>query len=181
MKKKIIALLMSATLFVAPNCVYAKSDAERIAELEERVAKLERDFETLIKIIDIEIDRLEEKIDGTSGSQESVAEDVASDGQSLSPGVYVVGEDIPSGKYSFSVISGVGEMKLYNSYDEYRNDSGWDCFEDYSLASQKYIDELNQETGEMMSALYSSTAGNVKLEDGMCISIDSVVLEYSVK
>lgn len=33
----------------------------------------------------------------------------------------------------------------------------------------------------MMSALYSSTAGNVKLEDGMCISIDSVVLEYSVK
>lgn len=95
----------------------------------------------------------------------------------LNVGVYVVGEDIKSGKFDFTAIKGSGSCKIYNSYDEYVNDQyGYDAFEDYDMK------EENASVGMRNEDVYSQSISNIRLEDGQCLVIEKgLKIEYIEK
>lgn len=67
-----------------------------------------------------------------SNSQEN---DSLDDTGRLNPGVYIIGEDIPAGKYTFSITDGAGIISVYDSYDDYKNDD-YEHSEEYHVASK---------------------------------------------
>lgn len=97
----------------------------------------------------------------------------------LNPGVYIVGEDIVAGKYTFTVSDGAGIISVYDSYDDYKNDD-YRHSEEYYVASKKYKESLDSDL-ESINSLYSSEIGNLPLENGMCVKIDTVSVLYLAK
>ena len=111
-----------------------------------------------------------------SDSQENESLD---DTGRLNPGVYIIGEDIPAGKYTFSITDGAGIISVYDSYDDYKNDD-YEHSEEYHVASKKYKESLGSDL-ESINSLYSSEIGNLPLENGMCVKIDTVSVLYLAK
>lgn len=118
-------------------------------------------------------------LEGNSNESSDIQEDNSFDDVGrLNPGVYIVGEDIAAGKYTFTVSDGVGVIDVYDSYDAYKNDD-YEHSEEYNVASKKYKESLGSDM-ESLNALYSSEIGNLPLEDGMCVKIDTVSVLYLV-
>lgn len=115
--------------------------------------------------------------DVESESSDSQKNDSLDDVGRLNSGVYVVGEDIPAGKYAFTITDGVGIISVYDSYDDYKNDN-YEHSEEYPVASKKYKESLDSDL-ESIKSLYSSEIGNLPLENGMCVKIDTVSVLYS--
>lgn len=152
MKKAIaIGLILAITASVP---VYAGEDEliARIEALEERVSALE----TLL-----------------GGSTEQIP--TATDEITLSSGTYIIGEDMPAGKYNLSCADGTSEINFYNDYQSRKSDE-YSYFEHYNLASQAYIDYMTITLGEAyvqnLSSLYTTEVNNIRLEEPNCIYID---------
>lgn len=101
----------------------------------------------------------------------------ATEGNVLSVGTYIVGEDIDVGKYDFTAIRGSGSVKIYNSYDEYLEDEyGFDAFSDYDMK------EANASVGMLNEDVYSESISNIRLEEGQCLVIEKgLKLELKLK
>lgn len=167
MKKKLVTIFticaLSCTAFSFP--VYAEdSDASRIEALEQKVTELEQRIAAL------------EGFFSNSDDTDSV---VSGSEEVLNPGVYVVGEDIPAGKYSFHITDGVGMIEAYGSYDAYKAND-YNDYECYGAASETYKDSLDSDL-ESLNALYSSDIGNIPLQNGMCLNINGVTASYTVQ
>lgn len=172
MRKSIMSLLLSVSIIMAGggNVIAAENDQtmtieemqEKIVELEERIAALE--------------DLLLNGDGGISSETEDNSAD-ASRLSTLNPGVYIVGEDIISGKYDFTVKNGIGVIYVYDNYEVYKEDQ-YGFNEMYQIASQDYLDGIaqNEDVG-FIASMMSSKADNVRLEDGMCMYLDSVTVE----
>lgn len=95
----------------------------------------------------------------------------------LNVGIYIVGDDIESGKYDFTAIRGSGSIKIYNSYDEYLSDIyGFDAFADYDMK------EKDASVGLLNEDIYSQSINNIRLEDGQCLFIEKgLKIKYSIK
>mgnify|MGYP000044325303 FL=1 len=114
-----------------------------------------------------------------SSESDSKSSDSLDDVGRLNPGVYIIGEDIPAGKYTFSITDGAGIISVYDSYDDYKNDD-YEHSEEYHVASKKYKESLGSDL-ESINSLYSSEIGNLPLENGMCVKIDTVSVLYLAK
>lgn len=168
MKKRLITILsicaLSSIAFSFP--VHAETDdSTRIEALEQKVAELEQRIATLEGLL------------SNSNNSENI---VASSEGTLEPGAYIVGEDIPEGKYSFSVIRGEGELLLFLDYNTYKTGDRFDAFESYDMASQEYINQY-QDTMTAYAESLSTEVGNVHLESGDCLNVDGVTLSYKMQ
>ena len=152
MKKAIAIGLILAITASVPAFAGEDELIARIEELEERVSALE----TLL-----------------GGSAEQMQP--ATDEITLSSGTYIIGEDMPAGKYNLSCADGTSEIKFYNDYQSRKSDE-YSYFENYNMASQAYIDYITDTLGEEyvqnLSALYATVVNNVRLEEPNCIYID---------
>lgn len=99
---------------------------------------------------------------------------------SITPGIWIVGEDIPEGKYLLSSLKGVGTLKLYDNYDAYKK-----CKSEYSsdlvlayesLAGLSGANEIYQ---DVFSGYGSDYYANLKA--GQCLEITGVTLSVTVK
>lgn len=84
----------------------------------------------------------------------------------LSAGTYIVGEDIAEGKYDITVLTGVGELDLYESYEVYLEDK-YDEIIDYDLKGE------NSSTGLLNKDIFSTKIQNFRITDGQCFTIES--------
>lgn len=167
MKKKLVTIFticaLSCTTFSFP--VYAEDSGDsRIEALEQKVAELEQRIEAL------------EKLFSNSEGSDNV---ISNSEKILNPGVYIAGEDIPAGKYSFHITDGAGTIETYGSYDSYKSNNYVDC-EYYEVASEAYKNNLSSDL-ESLRDLYSSDIGNIPLQDGMCLKISGVTVSYAVQ
>ena len=167
MKKLIVSVVTAMMMF---SSVAMASDADyeaRIADLERRVAALE------------------EKL-GISSQEEAQTEaaslPAATEPVSLGIGTWIVGEDIPAGKYNLTSPDGTSYIKIYKSYDD-RAAEEYSYFEDYSVTSQAYLDALLEASGgenkELYTSMYPTTASNIRLEDGYCLYIEEATADFT--
>lgn len=167
MKKRLVALLAAVMVCAAPYAVHAEAvDLEaRVAALEARVAALEA-----LLGGSVEESPLEEEMPA------------ATEAITLAAGTYIVGEDLPAGKYKITCADGTSEVKIYNDY-ETRKRSEYGYFEDYDLCTQSYLDYLSSIMGEAylqtLAAIYTLEANNVRLEAPNCIFIDGSSLVFT--
>lgn len=82
----------------------------------------------------------------------------------LSAGEYVVGEDIPAGKYDLRGVDGWGLVYIYKSEKDYDSNNALKLI---CLCSKDYIDKLK--------SVYTTTYKNLKLKKGYYISIQYVL------
>lgn len=168
MKKRLITILsicaLSSIAFSFP--VHAETDdSTRIEALEQKVSELEQRIATLEGLL------------SNSNNSENI---VASSEGTLEPGVYIVGEDIPEGKYTFSITRGEGSLLVYADYSTYKSGDRFDAYEIYDVASQNYIDQY-KDMMEAYAESLSTEVGNVRLENGECLNVDAVTVSYTVQ
>lgn len=83
----------------------------------------------------------------------------------MSPGTYIVGEDIDAGTYSISITSGnYGNIMVFKDYDSFlsNNASMLDAISDYYVAAP----------GNQFD--FQSEIGSLRLIDGMCLYVNGV-------
>jgi len=81
----------------------------------------------------------------------------------LGPGEYLVGTDIPSGKYNLTCISGAGVVYIYSSSKDYENEELW--VKTVNLASGDILESLK--------SMYSLTFKNLTIKNNQYIIIPS--------
>lgn len=159
-----------AALILALSTPAIASESElliRIEALEERISVLE----SLLGISDVQQEETES------------AEIVESAGTNitLGTGTWIVGEDIPAGKYKIVCQDGTSTIKIYNSYEDRVNKS-YSYVEDYMMSNEEYIERtfsmLGEDTVNTYKSLYVFEVNNVYLSDGMCLYIDSGSLDF---
>lgn len=162
MKKSFVITLLIVSIMAIP--VLANETEDRIAALEAKVIELEA-----------RISALEgndaEKIE----TQDENSEMTTTDSITLTTGTWIVGEDLPAGKYNLASPDGESHIKMYDNYDA-RKAREYSYFEDYTLVNQEYLDSVINMFGESyintISGLYTVQANNVRLEDNNCIYIE---------
>lgn len=165
--KKLVVSIIVATMMLSSVAMAADADYEaRIAELERRVAALEEKL----------------GIASQEGSQAAETLPAATEPVLLGVGTWIVGEDIPAGKYNLTSPDGTAYVKIYKSYDDRISDE-YDYFESYDVTSQDYIDALLDASGgenaELYASLYNPSASNIRLEDGFCLFIEDATAEFT--
>jgi hypothetical protein len=165
--KKLIVSVVTATMMFSSVAMASDADYEaRIAELEHRVAVIE------------------EKLGITSDVETQIEESIpaATNTVSLGIGTWIVGEDIPAGKYNLTSPDGTAYVKIYKSYDDRISDEH-SFIESYNVTSQAYIDALLEASGgenaELYSSLYHPSASNIRLEDGFCLYIEDATADFT--
>ncbi len=170
MKHKMLFVTSALCLLLSVPALGSESDLEaRVAALEARVAELEAIL---------------------SGSSAGTVEDgspslaPATEPITLGTGTWIVGEDIPAGKYNIVCEDGYGSVKLYNDY-ETRKAKDYDYFESYLLMSESYLEitrsQLGDDFASSLMGMYTFEVNNVRLEDGNCIYNDSVTVDFIPK
>ena len=93
----------------------------------------------------------------------------------LYPGVYVIGENLDAGKYSFDAIQGLGELRVYKNYDIFWKDLyGYDANERYDMKAP------DADPGLYSEDHFAQSANNVRLKDGNVLFIESgLTLNYN--
>lgn len=91
------------------------------------------------------------------------------------PGIYVAGDDITPGKYSFSAESGTGEIVLYKSYEAFLSDEyGFDGIDSYRMKAE------GADVGLMNEDVYTRTVSNLRILAGQCLIVkDGLDLTHS--
>lgn len=180
---KIICVCLLSTIILG-GCYPRDQYESEIATLKERNSKLELQLsnaEDAFKERTSEYNALKEKCNSTSETEQSSApaEETESEVETemvqtegimdpfqLSAGTFIIGEDIPSGKYDFIANTGSSQIYIYKSYDDFK-DSEYSFTQTYNLGAEG-------STGlESLPDLYSKTASNVRLSDGECLVINS--------
>lgn len=162
MKKSAVLLLTAAIAFGGASALHAEDlgDEGRITNLEAKVVELEN-----------RISQLELLLSGADGQINDFSSPF-----NLASGVYVGGEDIPVGDYSFKVLSGDGELTVYSSYDDYAADE-YSYRAMYMLMDEATKNSMAKQGFGDTFASYSSELGNIKITDGLCIAVEGVTLE----
>lgn len=124
----------------------AQEMQEIIAELGKRVSALEE----LLNCASIE---------------QSVSDYTSGEIITLGSGMYVVGEDIPDGKYDILTTSGAGTIYVYKSFESYDNDEIWGKYFQVAAEGTRQI--------EKYSDMYSVSISNLRLTSGKCMVIES--------
>ena len=88
---------------------------------------------------------------------EPIATDESQEDFVVYPGTYLVGTDIPNGKYSISVTSGSGYFNIFKSYDKYDSSNG-----NMFSALESYFLDVDDTWG-------TAELGNVRLSEGMYV------------
>lgn len=162
MKKAVTMGIILAIVSAVPVFAGEEDLLARISALEERVAVLE-------SMLDV-------------SSEQTEALPPAADALTLSAGTYIVGEDIPAGKYNLTCNSGSGSVKIYDNY-ETRRSGDYNYFEDYTICSQEYMDYIGSALGEdylqTVASLYTLEAKNVRLEAPNCVFIDGTNIIFT--
>lgn len=98
---------------------------------------------------------------------------------SLTAGTYIIGEDIDTGKYNFYAQSGNGSLKVYNSYEDYKNDEyGYDAFQEFDVLAE------GASRGLLNKDVCTDKVMNIRLSDDQCLIIDkglNLQYEFSEK
>jgi len=96
----------------------------------------------------------------------------------LTPGTYIVGEDLPAGKYDMECVSGLGTVDLYKDY-ETRMTKDYDTIETYLMTTEAYFDAVDIPGYDMstLKSLYTFSVKNVRLADGNCIYVDTITVD----
>ena len=159
--KKIIIVLLATIIMTAT--VNADETEDRIADLERRVAELERIVAEL-----------------TGGSD--AAEVVLPTGEpiELGTGTWIVGEDIPEGKYNLTCDSGYATVYFYPSLQS-RQDEEYSFTEMYLIASDAFLESARSTYAEYSTedaidsllSMYATTINNVYVYDGNCIYVEN--------
>lgn len=99
-------------------------------------------------------------------------------------GIYVVGEDIDPGTYSFKVIEGgTGSITVFSSYDSYIQNNGNQFLAIYyeNLRNENYnVDTSSDEWDDYFEG-YLSEVKNANLKKNMCVAIKGVTVVASKK
>jgi hypothetical protein len=90
--------------------------------------------------------------------------------KNLTGGEYVVGEDIPVGKYDVKAIVGCGTIKIYKSLSDY----------DKEKSTIKFICLGTKEEIKNVESMYGTSYKNLRLKKGYCMVI-SVSLTTNFK
>lgn len=158
--KKLSLALVIATLSMSLT-VYG-GDAEllsRIKALEERVA------------------RLEVLVSGPE-SKTTTAQSEAEDAITLNPGTWIVGEDIPAGRYNLTSSSDGGAMcYVYESLDDKLSGELWDDF--YSLSTEAYLEQYKDMFDSSILDSLVTEVFNVYMLDGQCIEIEGSAMVFT--
>lgn len=112
------------------------------------------DFELFLKSISLK----------TQGDDDDKKDEQSGESMILGTGTYIVGEDIPEGKYDFNMISGGGSVYIYENFDEYNNGEIWDKYFHLGAEGTKYLEKFSG---------YSTSASNIRLTQGKCLVISS--------
>lgn len=162
MKKGTILLLTAAIAFGGTSALHAEDlgNEDRITNLETKVIELEN------RISQLEL--LLSDADGQVGDFSSPF--------TLSSGIYVGGEDIPVGDYSFKVTTGLGTFSVYSSYDDYVDDE-YSYKNTYLLMDETSRNSMIEQGSGATANMYTPELGNIKVTDGLCISVEGVTLE----
>lgn len=90
----------------------------------------------------------------------------------LTAGVWIVGEDIPEGKYTFNATNGVGTIEIYGTYESYEdNEYDWIVYETLAV--------ITENSSDIFKEIYSSFPSSYRavLKDGQCVVISGLTLE----
>lgn len=111
----------------------------------------------------------EHSIDTITQEQEEIPSESDEENETIiSVGVYLIGEDIEPGKYDLRAIKGTGNVKLYNTYEEYSNDEiGYDAFQDYDVLT------AGASRGLLNEDVCTDVISNIRLEEGQCLIVES--------
>lgn len=162
MKKSAVLLLTATIAFGGTSALHAEDlgDEGRITNLETKVAELEN-----------RISQLELLLSGTDGQIGDFSSPF-----NLTSGVYVGGEDIPVGDYAFKVTTGQGSLSVYSSYDDYAEDE-YSYKTMYMLMDEATRNSMTEQGYGNVVNVYAPELGNIKITDGLCISVEGVTLE----
>ena len=161
--KKMIAFVTAVVIALLPMTVHAEDLEARISALEERVAVLEA------------------LILGESSEQET--EVSTGESVTLEVGTWVVGEDIPAGKYNLTCTNDAGSVcYVYASLDDKLKDEFYKDF--YSVSTEAYKkqyaelfsddENINVILDSLQTVIY-----NVYLQDGQCLVIDGASMTFT--
>lgn len=151
--KKMIIFVLALLMFAAPVKADEAELLARIEALELRVSQLEA---------------LLSEGDVSAEEQQDVS---ARDGIELETGTWIVGEDIPAGKYDMTCTSGAGSVYFYNSYEEMKA-------EKYSFTETYYMGSEAQrirfkDSEEKYYSIFTRIVNNIRLEDGNCVNSEA--------
>lgn len=176
--KRIIAFSLVAMITFS-STAYAQEDSSelRIAKLENKMEELEARISSLEKTI------FNNEIAGTADSWLPNNDSNESDESfTLSSGIYIIGEDIDAGTYSFVCIEGVSDINIYNDYDSAVSENYmFNYVFSYYLISKGYASMLGQITDSDYSGAFPDIADNVRLDAGQVMRIDGGTCELVKK
>lgn len=156
MKKALIAVLLS--LAIAAPAAGSEYD-DKIAELEARIAALEA------------------RLDALEGKPAELPVNAAGEPFSLGVGTFIVGEDLPEGKYNVICGEGTAVVTLFQDLAT-KEESDYMYKERYDLASKSYLDSLAStyaEIGmdsEIITSIWTEEVNNFRVYAGNCIVIE---------
>ena len=149
MKKRIIFVL-ALLMFAVPVEADEAELLARIEALELRVSQLE-------ELLGANLCTVEPAETPASSSYGSIE---------LAAGTWVVGEDLPAGKYNLTCSSGSGSVCFYKSLEQKERER-FDYDYEYFMGSQEEIDEKAEKYN--ITNFYTAEVNNIRLEDGNCI------------
>ena len=158
MKKLLIAMAAMAAMVMPARADEAELLA-RIEALEQRVAQLEA------------------LIVGGKTIPESSTEQITEVKEiTLATGTWIVGEDLPAGKYYVECTSGYGSVLFYSSLEARQSDE-YNYFEGNVLVSKALSEKLGEQSEDGTST-HITEINNVRLEDGNCIYTDAPTVMF---
>ena len=98
-----------------------------------------------------------------------VAEEGTNEKFVVYPGVYVVGEDFPAGKFSAEVVSGFGYFSVFQSYEKYLEAEGYA----YDALETHFLDEDGKHG--------ATEIGSFRLADGMYVTNQGATINVTPK
>ena len=153
MKKRLLIGIAASIMMALPVHADEAELLARIEALELRVAQLEA-------------------LLGAGDVSSEVQQDIsAGEAIELETGTWIVGEDIPAGKYDMTCTSGAGSVYFYNSYEEMKT-------EKYSFTETYYMGSEAQrirfkDSEEKYYSIFTRIVNNIRLEDGNCVNSEA--------
>lgn len=155
MRRKLVAALLLSSVMMAGTARADEAELlARIETLEQRVAQLEQMM----------------GIGEAPATETEAAQETSTETISLGTGTWIVGEDLPEGKYNITCASGMGSLYFYNSLDERKEDI-YNAYEMHLMCGDDVREEMLASPYEMdtVMSVYSTTLNNVSFDDGNCI------------
>ena len=157
MKKLLPICVLACALTAFPAMADEAELLARIEALEQRVAQLEAMI-------------------GVSAESEVLVQEAPAQNNGaieLAAGTWVVGEDIPAGKYNLTCSSGSGSVCFYGSLEQKERER-YDYDYEYFMGSQEEIKEKAEKYN--ITNMYTAEVNNIRLEEGNCIYSEAAAI-----